>query len=139
VRYTGPRKNNSTGDTTYYYTCNRNGSYQSEAATPRVREMKGTGTKKIQCTCPASMTVIVNDSGYHVTYVSTHDGHKLALGHLALTKQERKNIAGNCGIRMMFCILYCIAYVCNGLIIGFILNMIYIIIECILYYIYIGI
>jgi hypothetical protein len=94
VRPTGPKRK-SNGDTTVYYSCNRNGCYYSKATEPRrKRDLKGTGSKKIPCTCPASMTVSIKQSGYHVNYVSTHDGNKHHLGHLNLTKLDRKQLAG---------------------------------------------
>lgn len=96
MRQTGP-KYAKNGDFTLYFTCNRNGIYETctKSLLGRARELKSTGTKKIKCTCPASMTVVVNAEGYHVTYVSTHDGHLNDICHLTLTKNERRSLAGN--------------------------------------------
>lgn len=78
--------------TNHYFDCNRSGHYVPRGEGKRY--LKAIGSKKINGVCPAHMIVREsNDGKCTVTFTETHVGHKADLGHLYLTKSERKKLA----------------------------------------------
>jgi hypothetical protein len=66
-----------------------------KSASKGLRAMKSQGTSKIDSYCTAKIHLHYLKNGEvkaHIT--NTHYGHKISLGHLRLSKQDRLSIAG---------------------------------------------
>lgn len=80
------------GDTaTHYFDCHRSGQFISKSKGKR--NLKLTGSNKVNGKCPAGMKVVVNGGKCRVNFLSTHVGHNLDLSHLPLAEQDRESIA----------------------------------------------
>ncbi|GFS78762.1 uncharacterized protein NPIL_585391 [Nephila pilipes] len=76
----------------YYFRCHRSGNFMSESKS--LRHLKILGSNKINAYCPAALKVTEHTDGKCiVSYQKVHVGHQNDLGHLFLTRDERKNIA----------------------------------------------
>ncbi|KAK5648053.1 hypothetical protein RI129_002945 [Pyrocoelia pectoralis] len=76
---------------TFSYICHRSGFYISESQNKR--HLKTQGSRKIEGFCQSAMKV---------TYIKTHVGHTIDLGHLNLTAGERKEIAAKIALKIPF-------------------------------------
>lgn len=82
------------GEKIAHYMCHRSGYFHSRSNNKRF--IKGLGSKKISGYCPATLDVQVKKDGLvKVKYNKTHFGHEVRIGHMFLTKNDRKIIAGN--------------------------------------------
>lgn len=77
--------------TSGYYQCHRSGFHKTKGHTKR--QMKLTGSCKINGFCPASISMKLKENQCHVLYISTHVGHMNDLKHIRLTADERRSIA----------------------------------------------
>lgn len=75
------------------YFCHRSGSIR--ATGNNIRNLKISGSNKIEGYCPARMTVFINNEKCTVQFCKSHVGHHQEedMGHLFLTKSQRENIA----------------------------------------------
>ncbi len=64
--------------------------------------MKKIGTKKINGYCPSSMDVSIENEGVYVEFWKTHFGHSCDLQHLAISKEEKKELASKSVISLIF-------------------------------------
>jgi hypothetical protein len=91
VKYCGV-KTLTNGDIVQYFNCSRSGVYHSAAKpsenSDRQRNLKKSGTRKIQLNCTASITLVINSKGYSVQYCSTHIGHQQEIDHLTRPMRE---------------------------------------------------
>lgn len=83
------------GEKNAHYLCHRSGYFQSRSNNKRLT--KGLGSKKINGYCPATLEVQIKKDGLvKVKHNKTHFGHDDRIGHMFLSKNDRKIIAGNC-------------------------------------------
>lgn len=77
-----------------YYYCNRSGFYESEGR--GMRTLKSQGTSKIHSYCTAKILLHQSgkDSSLETEETTTHYGHSILHGHLRLSKEQRRSIAG---------------------------------------------
>lgn len=78
-------------EATAYYHCHRCGYHKSRGHTKR--NMKISGSCKINGFCPAKIAMKLKHNKVRVLYVSTHVGHKNDLKHIRLSREEKKSIA----------------------------------------------
>lgn len=84
------------------YQCHRSGNYVSEGK--GLRHLKKQGSSKINAYCPAAIKVteICGTKEVCVLYTETHVGHQPDIGHLTLTKEERKHLASQIALKIPF-------------------------------------
>lgn len=78
---------------TWYYYCNRTGTYKPRGK--KIRHLKSQGTSKIakQCTAHIKATVTLDTGTVKVQYCDTHHSHHIKLAHLRMHSSTRMNIA----------------------------------------------
>lgn len=75
-----------------HYVCHRSGSLKTNAK--NVRNMKITGSFKINAFCPSEIKLNVQPNGLiEVKYLPCHVGHKNELKYLRLTREDKNKIA----------------------------------------------
>ncbi|KAL1488526.1 hypothetical protein ABEB36_014991 [Hypothenemus hampei] len=85
------------------FTCHRSGHYVAKGK--GLRELKVKGSNKINAYCPANIKLCKEDGCYKVTHTDSHVGHRIELGHITLTSEERKNIAQKIANKIPFDII----------------------------------
>jgi len=86
-------KSCTSGAATEYFFCHRSGYYSSEVnILNRKRQLKSTGSLKIDGTCTAYIIKKTVEQKINITYCSTHFGHQANPGILPIS--SRASLAG---------------------------------------------
>ena len=81
------------GEKQEYYYCNRSGYFKTHSK--GLRAIKSQGTSKMDSYCTAKICLQRLKNGEVQAHITkTHYGHKISLGHLRLSKQDKLSVAG---------------------------------------------
>lgn len=90
----------SSDHSTYRFYCNRSGHYRPEGK--GVHELKISGSRKINSSCPSSITAKewTGHGTVEVLFTKTHVGHQLELKHVNLAKSDKNWLASQLALQI---------------------------------------